>query len=699
MLAEHKGEIPFLIYLMPFLAGIIAGLYFPVSVEILYISIAVLFCFFLALNLTFGKANIYNHSWIGGLLIHLLLFMIGYTALELNDNRTDKAYFEKQRADLLLVRVSNEPVVKQKYVRCIADVLQCGDLYNQRKASGKLLLTIMPDERHQLQYGDELLIPANYRAVDPPANPAGFNYKAYLAHQNIYAQSFLYPGQYRVMGYQPANQIINSALKTRQYFVSLFKANIKDTTAAAIASTLILGYKADLSPEVTQTYSRTGTIHVLSVSGAHVAVVYAFIAFLLGLLKHSRKTQWLKAIIAILLIWAYALLTGFSPAVCRAALMVSMVIIGNTSFQYVNMANLLAFSAFLLLLYNPLMLVDVGFQLSYLAVAGLLMFQPVINNWITFKSKYAATLWYYISASLAAQLITFPLSAYYFHQFPVYFLISNLLIILPSAVILYSGLSALLLSMVPFLKSVAALGFWLLEKTLTYMTMALSWIEHLPYASVNKLWYTLPDCLLLSGMVLLLFLFFFNRQVRYLTASLVCLLLFSASHSYGAIKLAGDNSITFFSINKHQAMLLKNGSQGTAITDLSAADPVFKYTIQPAADSLGITYLTIINQNEDLSKNYLKKRNDLLQFKQMRVFMLRPEYLPGSGKIDVDYLYVTGNPHFQLSDISQMIAYKMLVIDATNSAKNIECMVAEAESLKIKYYVLKRNKSLTVSSN
>src|SRR5689334_1135909 len=151
-----------------------------------------------------------------------------------------------------------------------------------------------------------------------------------------------------------------------------------ESNAVAVASTLILGYKADLSEDVLQAYSKTGTIHVLSVSGAHVAIIRPLLSFMLTFLNRFKHGRLIKAIIIIPIIWYYAMLTGFSPAVCRAAVMITTVIIGKTYNRYINNLNILAVSAFMLLLYNPLLITDVGFQLSYLAVAGLVVLQPVV---------------------------------------------------------------------------------------------------------------------------------------------------------------------------------------------------------------------------------------------------------------------------------------------------------------------------------
>jgi competence protein ComEC len=162
-----------------------------------------------------------------------------------------------------------------------------------------------------------------------------------------------------------------------------------------------------------------------------------------------------------------------------------------------------------LLLYDPFLITDVGFQLSYLAVAGLIIFQPIIYQWLTFKNKLADKVWLACSVSIAAQVITFPLSAYYFHQFPVYFLVSNLLIIIPVSIILYSGILLLLLPQMAVLSQ--ALGY-VLEKCILLMNKALSYIERVPYASIGKIWLTSFEYLLLYAITLLAFYFMYNKK-------------------------------------------------------------------------------------------------------------------------------------------------------------------------------------------
>lgn len=699
MIAEHKGEVPFVVYTLPFLTGIFCSVLFNIhSISVPFAVSGCLCIAFVLLNLLYKQLKLYHYQWLGGLLIHLLLFVIGITIVQLHDDRNYADYFANQKADHLLVKINSEPTLKGKYWHCSANVVQTNSQTTATLTRGKILLTIMADSTMQFKYGYELLIPATYKPVDPPFNPGAFNYKAYLANQHIYEQSFLFPGQFKIINKNAGNPVMAYAINLRQQLVHKFKVNMVDTNAAAVASTLILGYKADLNPDVLQAYTKTGTVHVLSVSGAHVAIVFVFISFILSFLNRSRYGQWVKAIVSILLIWAYALLTGFSPAVCRSAVMISMIILGKAGYRYNNTANLLALSAFILLLYDPLLIADVGFQLSYLAVLGLIMLQPVIFNWFKLKNKYASKLWYYISASLAAQVITFPLSAFYFHQFPLYFLLSNLLIIVPSEVILFSGIIALLLPQLPYISKAI---FWVLEETILVMNRSLQLIEQQPYASIDKIWFTNYDCILLFIAVMAFFYFVYNRKFWLLRLSFVCLLIAAASVTYQKIKSMQTQSITFYSLSKHQGILFKNGEQGVLLTDLQANDPNYKYSVQPGIDSNRVSCIRIAHIYDNLDVTYLRKQSSLIQFLNNRILIYDPhlQFTKLPRKVTVDYIYYTGNPHSSINFINRNYSYKKLVIDGSNSPQTIKKLINEADSLHINYTVLKRNNSLIVASN
>ncbi|MDB4927156.1 ComEC/Rec2 family competence protein [Mucilaginibacter sp.] len=701
MIANHKGEIPFVILIIPFLLGITAGLTFISSLHYFNrLTIALLFLslIFIVLNINYARFGLYKVRWIGGSIMTLILFLTGWVSVIRYNELNNEQHFSKTPAQYLIVKINNEPTIKNGLVRFTSIVEQQINNGKIINTTGTLLIAIKDTLANKLYYGDELLILSRYNVVDPPYNPAEFNYKRYLANQNIYHQAFLYPKQFIVLNRNAGNSIVAYSLRLRQRLVEKFKQNMHDTSAIAVASTLILGYKADLSNDILQAYSKTGTIHILSVSGGHVAIIYLLLNLAFGFLGRYRYGKVFKALIIISLIWYYSLLTGFSPAVCRAAVMISLIIIGNTYSRYINTLNILAISAFFLLLYDPFFITDVGFQLSYLAVAGLIIFQPLVYKLITFKNKWADKLWALCSVSIAAQVITFPLSAFYFHQFPVYFLISNLFITVPILIIMYTGFIYLLIPQLPFVS--AGLGY-VLEKSILIMNKVLALIEYSPFASIGKIWLTTAEYILAYIIIICLFYFLFDRKTWLLRVSLLLVLLLGVSISTKRINALRSDSITFLNLKKHQGLVFKAGDKAVILSDIKADDKNYQYTIQPYLDSCKIADTALYNLKQNINTAFLIKNNNLIQFKNKKVLLFNKDLQSKQlvHKLKVDYLYITDNPHTTVNELNKNYDYAMLVIDGSNTNKLVNDLETQAKLLQIKYQTIKRNNSLIISSN
>jgi competence protein ComEC len=695
MIAKHKGEIPVIVLLLPFLAGIYGALFCLNSNNTFsLIALIILSLLFIGLNIVYTRLRVYKARWLGGALVSIILLLLGWF-VTIQHNELNKAdHFSKKPAQQFVAIITSEPKVKDDLVRFTADIKQSinsGDAY---KTSGTLLITIKDELAKNLFYGEELLIPAKYAPVDPPYNPGEFNYKKYLANKNVHYQAFFYPKQYKIITAGKGNPVIAYALQLRQNLVNKLKVNMQDTAAIAIASTLILGYKADLSNDILQAYSKTGTIHILSVSGGHVAIIYLLLGWALNFLNGYKRGRILKAILIIALIWAYALLTGFSPAVCRAAVMISLVITGKTYSRYTNNLNLLAASAFALLLYDPFLLTDVGFQLSYLAVCGLVVFQPIVYKWFSFKNRIADKIWLACSVSIAAQVITFPLSAYYFHQFPVYFLVSNLLIAIPIMVIMYSGLLLMMLPQMPYISK--ALGY-VLEHSILLMNKALAFIEHSPYASIGKIWLNTFEYLLLYTIIILLFYFLYDKKKWLIKATLACMLVFSVSISLKQYRANNTESVTFLNLRKHTGIIFKDGKQGVVLTDLPETDKNFKYSIQPGLDSSRVTDYKVYSLNKNIQLSYLLKQGNLVAFQNKKLLLLNDSsQIPSiPQQLGINYLYISDDA-FVDTDI---IKNKTLIIAASNSDKYIAGFKEGIKNAPVNYKVIKRNKSFVITSN
>ena len=353
-------------------------------------------------------------------------------------------YFEKHVTNVSNAILAIDKVLKpgNYHYKYIAEVIQI----DHQKTTGSVLINIEKDSVASFfKIGDRILLKNKFIAIKESLNPYQFNYKNYLAKQGIHQQAYATKQELLLL-----DQTSTSFLE----FIAAFRLKIQQSLQQydfsedelAIMNALLLGQRQDISKELTANYSKAGAIHILAVSGLHVGIILWMLSFVLKPLGRYKKGKVIKLVLVLLFLWFFAVLAGMSASVTRAVTMFSAIAIG----QFFNKRNAieqsLIFSMFLLLLLKPLFLFDVGFQLSYLAVFGIIWVQPVFYQ--LWKPKYYIIDkgWQLITVSTAAQLGVLPISLFYFHQFPGLFFLSNLLIIPFLGVILGTGIIVLGLS-------------------------------------------------------------------------------------------------------------------------------------------------------------------------------------------------------------------------------------------------------------
>ncbi|CAM3422344.1 ComEC/Rec2 family competence protein [Pontibacter korlensis] len=310
-----------------------------------------------------------------------------------------------------------------------------------QKAAGKVQLSVPHDseQAYELNYGDVLLVKGAPQEVAPPLNSSQFNYKAYLANKNIYHRHYLQQHQYQKIASDPPMSILYYSIQLRRQLDDVLRERAGEKREYAIASALMLGVKDELDNSIRQAYADTGTIHVLAVSGLHVGLIYSVLMFVLARFSTTARQRWIGAMLVLAVLWLYAFITGLSPSVLRAVVMFSLVTFGVALQRRTSIYNTVAFAALALLFFNPYNLLEVGFQLSFLAVLGIVYLQPKFYNLLEYRHRALDFVWALFTVSLAAQLVTFPLGLYYFHQFPVYFWLANIFVVVAATFVLYSG--------------------------------------------------------------------------------------------------------------------------------------------------------------------------------------------------------------------------------------------------------------------
>ena len=313
------------------------------------------------------------------------------------------------------------------------------------------------------RYGQVWLIRGRPDLSKPPLNPGEFDYARYLEYRQVYHQQYIHPDQYRLLRLAPPNVLVAVSMNFAAQLDGVFRHYLTARREYAIASALVLGIKDDVDLATKQAYTATGTTHIMAVSGLQVGLLFAAMSWLLRVLLGRLKSFRLwSALLGLAVIWSYAFLTGLSASVLRATVMFTVIIIGRALGRQDSVFNTLGVAAFGLLVWNPFLVADVGFQLSFLAVLSIVYVQPRIARWLDVEAYFYARrrpwqpkpvqwawrgsgwfldkVWQAVALSLAAQVATFGLGLYYFHQFPLSFLFSNLVAVPISSGAVYVGL-------------------------------------------------------------------------------------------------------------------------------------------------------------------------------------------------------------------------------------------------------------------
>lgn len=393
-------------------------------------------------------------------------------------------------------------------------------------ASGQLLLYLPPDgAAAALEIGDRLLVNGRPEALQPPLNPYAFDAAKYWATQGIFYQLFVWDSDSLIGIPSSESRLSATAEQWRNNWLNTFTPWLKGNELA-VASALILGKKDLLTEDLRNAYADTGAVHVLAVSGLHVGIVTTLIALLFSPFRSNRRWwKFTQVLLTLAAIWAFALLTGLSPSVQRAALMFSIISVGRIWRRGAHLFNSLAAAGLLILFIDPKQLFGVGFQLSFAAVAGIGLFQSRLDKLVYSRWWLGRQLWSATAISLSATLGTLPFTLYYFHQFPLYFLLIGSAVVFSAFAIMIGGIAHALLSLL--LPSLAGITGSLLNFTVELQNAAVFWGQRLPGARQAVDWISLPQLLLLGLAIFLAGLWLRNRDWVVLFTGLLALLGFA----------------------------------------------------------------------------------------------------------------------------------------------------------------------------
>jgi len=486
------SEFPFLRYAVFFILGIV---FYPFFEKIGYhFSFTVLIAFFLIylilvfVNFRFIK---FKFKILLPVLAYCQLVMVGYFFTYQKDirNHPDNLVNHNKEIKAYLATVINHDEPKPNSIANRVNIKKVFDGLVWEEMKGEVL--IYHRSEGGLSSGDLILISGSPQKIQGPTNPFEFDYRKFMLNQQISHQHFI-GDRFEKLGNFEENPIETFFIHVRSEILEGMDSLIHDSKANQIAKAILLGQKKNLDKEVSEAYVTAGAMHILAVSGLHVGIVYGFFFLFVKPYRLKVKKRVLYLSLIILLIWGYALLTGMSPSVMRAATMFSLMALAQMKSRNPSIFNAIALSALILLMYDPFLIYAVGFQLSYLALIGILVIQPMlVKLWIP-TNKILDYIWQITTVSFAAQLSTFPISAYYFHVFPTYFAIANLVAIPGAFLMMAFGVPLMLLIKIPYVSLALAL---VTEKLIIIFNSLIFWFQELPgsriadiYFSVGFIW-------------------------------------------------------------------------------------------------------------------------------------------------------------------------------------------------------------------
>ena len=438
------------------------------------------------------------------------------------------------------------------------------------------------------RYGEVWLVQGRPEPSKGPANPNEFDYRRYLQYHQVYHSQFVHQGQYKVLGHEPLSSVIALSQRAAGVLDGVFRQYVKSPREYALGTALVLGFRDDIDAATKQAYANTGTTHIMAVSGLQVGLLFTALQLLLALLPLGgsvRRRRLLTVGLGLGFIWSYAFLTGLSASVLRAAVMFSLISLGQAFERQTNIFNTLSAAVFLLLLYNPYLLCDVGFQLSFLAVLSIVYLQPRLVRWFDVRNfvldrqrswhsplvrrlwRWGAWLanftWEITVLSIAAQVATFPLGLYYFHQFPLSFLLSNLIAVPISSMAVYVGV---VLLAVRGLVALPALWLpWLdwLPKAVGAVFQGFIWVFNeyifsvgrlLPGAVVGGVHLNQTQTLLIYLLIIVVCAFCATRRLTWVSGALVLLACYAGSRIAEAAEVASLREFVVYSIPRRSVV-------------------------------------------------------------------------------------------------------------------------------------------------
>jgi competence protein ComEC len=669
-------EAPFLRLIIPLMCGIILQWYLQVSITV---SLAFLTASIgLYLLFQFSKSFVqFKLYWLNGIMLNAFLFTIGMLLVYYHDISHQQKWIGNyyKNGDAVIATLQEPLSEKDKSFKALASVQYVLSNDTMSPVKGSILLYFKKDSSlPQLSYGSQVIFNKPLQQIKNSGNPGAFDYQRYCGFQDIHHQAFLKPGEFVVLPNKNENIIQKFLFAAQEKTVSIFHKYISGDKEKGLAEALLIGYKDDLDKNLVQSYTNTGVVHIIAISGMQLALIYGFLIIIFKPFQKIHFVRFLKPIAIIFILWLFSLMSGASASVLRAAVMLTCLVIGESLSKKASIYNTLATSAFLLLCYNPFWLWDVGFQLSYAAVLSIVIFMKPIYNLIYIQNKSLDFIWQLTAVTLSAQILTTPISIFHFHQFPNYFLLTNVIAVPLSSIILFGEVILCAVSFIPFIANMA--GF-ILYKLIWLMNSFIEHMETMPSSLWNNLRTNILQTIFIYIAITAIASWLMKKEKKYLPIGLSALFGFVVLRSFSFWQSSQQKQLVVYNVPQHQAIDFIYGRnyafKGDSI--LSEDGSLQNFHLKPSR------ILYRISETNELAS--LQHGSNIFEFCSKRILLIDQivSLAPSDTRIKVDVIIISKNPSLKISNLANVFDCNQWVFDSSNSNWKINKWQQECEQL------------------
>jgi competence protein ComEC len=653
---------------------LILGILFQYYFNLSYLSVSTcLIIVFIALGISFIYSNYnYKSSPVFGVLALITLFNIGLFTFTISDETLNKNHYSHLVFNL----------ESQKNIRFKVEKRLKPDAYNSKyfveitainsiKTSGQLLLNIKEDSlQTHLNVGNLYESSSKLTVVQSPLNPFQFNYNDYLKKRQVYHQ--IYSDQSQLFQIPYVDKSLNGyADKLRKTINKKLIASGFKGDALSIINALLLGQRQDINQDVYNNYVNAGTIHILAVSGLHVGIVLLILNFLLKPLNRiNYGSHYIKPIIIVIVLWAFAVIAGLSPSVTRAVTMFSVIAIAMHLKRQTNIYNTIAISAFFILLFKPIYLFDVGFQMSYLAVIAIVSIQPLLYKLWQPRFYITNKFWKIFTVTLAAQCGVAPISLYYFHQFPGLFFLSNIVIIPFLGLILGFGIFTISLALLDNLPRFITDVFTFIIDSLNAF---IAWIAKFESFLLRDLSFSMLHVISVYLFIISGIHFWKQKSFKTLSYTLFSLVLFSGVMLFTKYKNS-TNEFVIFNKSRYSVLAKKHNNALFIYHNLDSQklkqDRILKnYRVGNFIDSI---------TESDIESVY--------QFKNKTILIIDSLSTYNVNSFKPNYILLRNSPKLNLERLIDSIHPQQIIADASNYKSYVARWKATCKTKKIPFH-------------